>query len=299
MRLTQASQQEQDQVPTLVVGGVDVGSGSTKAVLLGWTGRADPSAAAAPPEDFQTCVRILGRGSTPTGVAMEKAARTALDQAREQAGIAPSDVAYVAATGLGRYSIGFRDIQITEITSDARGAHFLFPHAGAVIDIGSQSTRAISLTDTGRVHQFKTNDKCAAGSGSFIVRAARYLEVDLLGVGDMALEANNPHPISSICAVLAESEIINHVSAGVTVPNILAGIYDSLADRSALLLKRVGRVDELVFVGGVARQQGAVRALERRLKIPVHVPEHCEYVCALGAALLGLKRTLTTNAAAA
>jgi predicted CoA-substrate-specific enzyme activase len=285
--------------PTLLVGGIDVGSGLTKAVLLGWSGNLAASTAGAPAEDFASHVRILGRGSTRTGVEMEKAARTALDQAREAAGVAPSEIDYIAATGLGRYSIGFRDIQITEITSDARGAHFLYPSAAAVIDIGSQSTRAISLTETGRVHLFKTNDKCAAGSGSFIVRAARYLQVGLESVGDLAVQANNPHPISSICAVLAESEIINHVSAGVTVPNILAGIYDSLADRSALLLKRVGHVDELVFVGGVARQQGAVRALERRLKIPIHVPEHCEYVCALGAALLGLKRAMATSQAAA
>jgi predicted CoA-substrate-specific enzyme activase len=298
MQRTPANE-ETSQTPTLLIGGVDVGSGLTKAVILGWSGETGPGADASSPEELHEHVQILGRGSTRTGVAMEKAARTALDQAREQAGVAPSDISYIAATGLGRYSIGFRDIQITEITSDARGAHFLFPSAGAVIDIGSQSTRAISLTATGRVHQFKTNDKCAAGSGSFIVRAARYLQVELESVGDLAVEANNPHPISSICAVLAESEIINHVSAGVTVPNILAGIYDSLADRSALLLKRVGRADELVFVGGVARQQGAVRALERRLKVPIHVPEHCEYVCALGASLLGLKRALATSQAAA
>ncbi len=298
MRLRPA-EETNPTAPTLLVAGVDVGSGFTKAVLLGWYGDAGASAAGAPLEELASEVRILGRGSTRTGVEMEKAARAALDQACEAAGAASSEIGYVAAAGLGRYSIGFRDIQITEITCDARGARFLYPRAAAVIDIGSQSTRAISLTETGRVRQFKTNDKCAAGSGSFIVRAARYLQVDLESVGDIAVQANNPHPISSICAVLAESEIINHVSAGVTVPNILAGIYDSLADRSALLLKRVGPVDELVFVGGVARQQGAVRALERRLKIPIRVPEHCEYVCALGAALLGLKRALAARQATA
>jgi (R)-2-hydroxyacyl-CoA dehydratese activating ATPase len=298
MRLTPTETEMAASRP-IFVAGVDVGSGLTKAVILSWTGGEASSLENASPADFAAQAKILGRGAAKTGVEMEKATRTAVDQACEQAGIAPSAVDYIAATGLGRYSIGFRNIQITEITSDACGAHFLFPRANTVIDIGSQSTRAISLTETGGVRQFKTNDKCAAGSGSFIVRAARYLQIPLETVGELALEANNPQPISSICAVLAESEIINHVSAGVTVPNILAGIYDSLADRAALLLKRTGKTNEIVFVGGVARQQGAVRSLERRLKVPVHVPEYCEYACALGAGLLGIKRALSTVRAVA
>ncbi len=283
----------------LYAGGVDVGSAFTKAVILagpaGAAAALEPAAAA----EFAARAQILGRGAAKTGVAMEKAARAALEQACEQAGLDDAELDYIAATGLGRYSIGFRNIQITEITSDACGAHFLFPGARTLLDIGSQSTRAIGLSETGRVHQFKTNDKCAAGSGSFIVRAARYLQIPLEAAGELALEADQPQPISSICAVLAESEIINHVSAGATVPNILAGIYDSLADRSALLLKRVAAAEAVVLVGGVAHQRGAVRALERRLKIPVQVPENCEYTGALGAGLLGLRRAAAAAGATA
>jgi len=98
--------------------------------------------------------------------------------------------------------------------------------------------------------------------------------------------------------VLAESEIINHVSAGVSVEDILGGIYDSLASRAGLLLKRVNLAGELTFIGGVARQRGMVRALEQRLQVKVNVPEDCEYVCALGAALLGLTRLEKAAAAA-
>ncbi len=118
------------------------------------------------------------------------------------------------------------------------------------------------------------------------------------------MKSENSQPISSVCAVLAESEIINHVSTGVGVEDILRGIYDSLADRSALLLKRVqtrGKVatpaneeknnqGATMFIGGVATQRGMVKALEQRLGITVEVPNDCEYVCALGAALLGLSR---------
>jgi len=258
-----------------LVAGVDIGSGITKAVVL----RADGQAP-----------KLIGCGVAKTGVNLDKAAHEALEQAAQQAGVATADVSYIATTGFGRYAAAFRDIQITDITSAARGARFLVPQTSTVLDIGSQSTRAIRLTEHGRVAQFKSNDKCAAGCGSFIVRAAKYLEVKLEEVGELALKAENPQPISSVCAVLAESEIINHVSAGVSVEDILRGIYDSLADRASLLLKRVGMGQELTFIGGVARQAGMVKALESRLRVRVFVPEHCDDVCAIGAALLGLKR---------
>jgi len=196
----------------------------------------------------------------------------------------------VATTGFGRYSISFRDIQVTEITSAARGVHQLFPESECVLDIGGQSTRAVRLRDAGKVKAFKTNDKCAAGSGMFLARAAKYLGIEVEQIGELSLSAANPQPISSICAVLAESEIINHVSAGVSVEDILRGIHDSLAERAGALLKRVGMQKELTLIGGVARQRGMVKALEERLQVRVHVPEDCDSVCALGAALLGRLR---------
>lgn len=259
------------------VAGIDSGAGFTKAVIVAEYGCCGQPA-------------VRGRGITKTGVNMEEAALRALDSALDDAALSHDEINYVAATGFGRYGIAFRDIQITEITSGARGAHYLFPETQLVLDIGSQSTRAMSLKEKGRVRTFKTNDKCAAGSGSFIQRAAKYLEVGIEDVGEMALRATNPQPISSVCAVLAESEIINLVSTGLGVEDIMRGVYDSLADRAALLLKRVGAGQPLIFIGGVATQRGMVKALEDRSKLAVVVPPHCEYVCALGAALLGLKR---------
>jgi predicted CoA-substrate-specific enzyme activase len=260
------------------VAGIDIGSGFTKAVIVG-----PPRAGDAPP-------KVLGRGRVATGTDLEKAATLALAAALAEAGLKKDDVSYVATTGFGRSTVSFRDIQITEITSGARGAHFLFPEANAVLDIGSQSTRAVTMDANGKVEHFKTNDKCAAGSGSFIVRAVKYLQIPLETVGDIALGSTNPQAISSICAVLAESEIINHVSAGVGIEDIVGGIYASLADRASMLLKRAGTQLEVVLIGGVAIQKGMVKALEAKLKTKVRVPEYPEYVCALGAALLGMKR---------
>jgi predicted CoA-substrate-specific enzyme activase len=134
------------------------------------------------------------------------------------------------------------------------------------------------------------NEKCAAGSGGFLERAARYLEVPVEDIGALSLQAARPQPISSVCAVLAETEIINHVSEGVSVEDILRGIHDSLADRSLALLKRVGLDGDVTFIGGVARQAGMVLALRERLGVPVNVPAAPEFVTAQGAALLGLQR---------
>jgi (R)-2-hydroxyacyl-CoA dehydratese activating ATPase len=260
------------------VAGIDVGSGFTKAVII------------EPPRSGDAAPKVVGYGRVATGTDLDKAATLAYEAALADAKVKKSDIGYVATTGFGRSTVSFRDIQITEITSGARGAHYLFPESNAVLDIGSQSTRAVTMDANGKVSQFKTNDKCAAGSGSFIVRAVKYLQIPLETVGDLALGSTNPQAISSICAVLAESEIINHVSAGVGLEDIVGGIYASLADRAAMLLKRAGSRLEVVLIGGVAIQKGMVKAMEAKLKTKVRVPEHPEYVCALGAALLGMKR---------
>jgi predicted CoA-substrate-specific enzyme activase len=190
-------------------------------------------------------------------------------------------------------------VQITDITCGARGAATEFPDAQHVLDIGAQCSRAIKLRDGGRVKEFHMNEKCAAGSGGFLERAAKYLEVRVEEIGALSLAATRPQAISSVCAVLAESEIINHVSEGVTVDNILRGIHDSLADRALALLKRVGLDGPVVAIGGVARQAGMVAALSARLGVPVLVPEYPQHATALGAAVLGRGRWLKRSRLAA
>jgi predicted CoA-substrate-specific enzyme activase len=264
-----------------LVAGIDCGTGFTKAVVM----RFEPGMTPA----------ILGKGRTRSGVNVDGAASAALEEALREAGVNKYDVQYTASTGFGRYGVSFRDIQITEITTAARGAFFLVPETHYVLDIGGQTTRAIGVGPRGKVIAFKSNDKCAAGSGMFIARAAKYLEVPLEEVGELSLRAVHSHPISSICAVLAESEIINHVSSGVSVADILRGIHDSLADRAGSLLRRVGLKDELTFIGGVARQRGIVCSVEERMRVKVHVPQDCDFVCAIGAALLGMQRLAARN----
>ncbi len=270
--------------------GIDVGTGFTKAVLV------DVEEERSEGESGRAKQPILGRGIVRTGAYLEEVAKRALDLALREAGRDRHDIVYIATTGFGRYAVGFRDIQITEITSGARGARWFFPEATAVLDIGNQSTRAIRLDAHGKVSAFKMNEKCAAGSGSFLMRAAKYLQIEVEEIGEFSLRAARPQPISSVCAVLAETEIINHVSAGAAIEDIVRGIHNALADRAALLLRRVGvgsdggRSPQLIFIGGVARQRGMIAALEERLGMTVCVPPQCEFTCAVGAALLGLHR---------
>ena len=254
------------------VAGIDMGAKSTKAVVL---------------DDAQ---QIRGTATVRTRPDFAAVAREVLDLALERAKITDSEINYIATTGFGRYNVPFRDVQITDITCVGRGAVFLFPKTRSVLDIGAQSTRALRVSDTGKVREFRTNDKCAAGAGGFIERACKYLEVKIDQVGDLSIQANKPQTISSVCAVLAESEIINHVSNGETIENILRGVHNSLASRALALLKRAGMEDEVTFVGGVARQKGMVKALEETLKRKINVSDEPELVGALGAALLALRR---------
>lgn len=256
----------------MLVAGIDLGSGSTKCVLI---------------DESQ---RVLGSADARTKADFVKVADDVLTEALTRSGRRRDEISYIATTGLGRYAVPFRDIQITDLTCGARGAYFLFPNTRFVLDIGAQSTRAIRLRDGGRVKEFHMNEKCAAGSGGFLERAAKYLDVAVDRIGDLSMESQAAQPISSVCAVLAESEIINHVSEGRTVPDILRGIHDSLADRSFGQLKRVGLDGELTFIGGVARQAGMVASGRALWKVQVNVPAHPEAVAALGAALLGLRR---------
>jgi predicted CoA-substrate-specific enzyme activase len=264
----------------MLVAGIDIGSGTTKCVLVDEDGH------------------VRGGGHVRTKADFELVAREALDAALADAGAARPEVGYVATTGLGRYAVASRDIQITDLTCGARGAAALFPGTRHVLDIGAQCSRAIKLREGGKVKEFHMNEKCAAGSGGFLERAAKYLEVAVADIGRLAAHARQPQAISSVCAVLAESEIINHVSEGVAVENILRGIHNSLADRALALLKRVGLDGEVTFIGGVARQEGMVAALRDKLGVPVNVPDAPHLTAALGAALLGLQRHRKLAAAA-
>ena len=157
------------------------------------------------------------------------------------------------------------DITLTEIICHGAGAHFFNPEIRGVIDVGGQDCKAILLNDQGQVEDFAMNDKCAAGTGRFFEVMANTLELDIDQLGPLGLTADNPCPISSICTVFAESEVISLIAARQSRPNIIAGILQAAAVRVAGLAARANLKKPVMMTGGAAKNPGLVNALENRL----------------------------------
>ena len=183
------------------------------------------------------------------------------------------------------------------MTTHARGAIYLDPESRAALDIGALHGRAIQIDGRGKVLSYKMTSQCASGSGQFLENIARYLGIAQEEIGSLSRQGDNPEVVSSICAVLAETDVINMVSRGITTPNILKGIHLSMAARLSKLLKSIGVVDGAVMVtGGLALDKGLVAALEedishiKDMKVAVRSHPDLMYAGAIGAALWGAFR---------
>jgi predicted CoA-substrate-specific enzyme activase len=264
--------------------GIDAGSTHTKVVIADADGP------------------ILARVAIPSGYNFARAAERGFQEALQAAGLTRSDVAYIAATGYGRHMVPFRDLAITELTCHAWAMHGLFPQVRTVLDVGGQTVKAIRLDERGRVKAFRLNDKCAAGSGAFLEKTARYMGYEASDIAALADAAKDPAVVSSICAVFAESEVINHLVAGRSAEDVCAGAVVALAERAAQLVKRIRAEPEHALTGGLVRVPLMRRTLEKSLKITLHVPQDDlgVYAGALGAARLGQERLrrLTERASA-
>jgi len=260
--------------------GIDVGATYTKAIVI------------------DSVRQVLAMTMVKTGFDLAGASEKALAELGRQ-GIERGDLDYVASTGYGRYVVPARDLQITELTCHARGASFLHPATRTVLDVGGQTVKAIRVDERGKVRAFRLNDKCAAGTGAFLEKTARYMGFDPTQIGELALRSREPVTISSVCAVFAESEVINHLTSGTPPEDIMYGAVRSLAGRAVQLMKRVGLEPEYTFAGGMSRNEAFVKALGLALKAPVNVlPDPMgQYNGALGAALLALDRVNKLRAA--
>lgn len=254
------------------VAGIDVGSRTTKCVVI----------------DAQE--QMLGEAIVQTGAFLTQAAEKSLQEALQAAGLDRNQISYIASTGWGRHQVPFRDVQITDITCHARSAVYLFPGTRTVLDIGAQNTRAIRVEPSGRVLAFRMNNRCASGAGRFLERTALALELPSEEIGPIALRSRQPERISSICAVMAESEVINLVSHEARIEDILAGVHHALAERIVSLVRQVGAQPEITLTGGVAKNVGMVDALQKIMRMQVSVSPRAIYAGALGAALLGWAR---------
>jgi predicted CoA-substrate-specific enzyme activase len=229
---------------------------------------------------------FLGTKVIFTGYNAEGAGRRVFEELLEELGLAPAEVGRIVATGYGRKSVAIADKVVTEIMCHAAGARFLDPSVRSLIDIGGQDSKAVVMDGNGKVVNFTMNDKCAAGTGRFLEVMARALEADLDEFGELSLKAERPAKISSLCTVFAESEVISLISKGETRENIIAGIHEAIASRVAAMANRIGLAAPVMMTGGVARNIGVVRALEKAIGMSVVVSPHAQVAGAIGAASL-------------
>jgi predicted CoA-substrate-specific enzyme activase len=254
--------------------GIDVGSTYTKGLILS--------------HDQQ----IVGRAMIQTGFKLAEAAERAYHSALTQAELDEKDVTYIVATGFGRHQVPLIDVHVTDLTASARGATLLFPNTRTILDIGGQTMKASRLDDGAKVKSFRLNDKCAAGTGAFLEKTARYMGFSTEEIGPLVATAKESVPISGVCAVFAESEVINHLSEGRAPADIMYGAVVSLVDRAVQLMKRVRMEPEITVVGGIMRFETMVQVVRNQLQTTVHVPEGdlVQFIPALGAAFLGHQR---------
>lgn len=255
-------------------GGIDVGSTYTKGVILSQEGQ------------------IVGSAMVNTGFKLDRASEQALQLAIEMAGLARDDIAYIVSTGYGRYQVPFRDVNVTDLTAAARGSRFFFPDTLTVLDIGGQTMKAMRLDSDARVTSFRLNDKCAAGTGAFLEKTARYMGFSTDEIGPLVATSKDAVAISGVCAVFAESEVINHLSHGSSPADIMHGAMVSLVDRSVQLMKRVRMEPGVTLAGGILRFKTMAKLIRERLEIEVNVPpgDQVQFLGAIGAAVLGQRR---------
>ena len=266
---------------SILAAGIDVGSSAVKFALVQDAGDGAVSVLALHNE------RIRRRE-------LRKVIREGYDVFLEAAGVRQNEIAYTASTGEGEL-VDFRRGHFYGMTTHARGAVFLMPGTGAVIDIGALHARAMRIDERSRVLAYRMTSQCASGSGQFLENVARYLGIMLEDVGPLSCEAKNPESVSSICAVLAETDVINMVSRGISRSDILKGIHLSMAGRYTKLLRSIGVCGDVAITGGLAADIGLCRALDEKIaeeKLAMRVRTHPDsiYAGAIGAALWGAYR---------
>jgi len=257
----------------MLVGGVDLGSATGKAVIL---------------KDGD----IVGSHLAPSNAHPVETARAVMARALEDAGLDSIDaLENVTTTGYGRLKAPFASENVSEITCHAKGAQWALPSIRTVIDIGGQDCKVINVTPKGTVGEFLMNDRCAAGTGRFFEGISRGLGCGLEGISDMANQGEEPCTISNQCSVFAESEVVTLVNEGVDLRNIIAGVNLSVAKRLKAMVKRIGVVEDVALTGGCSKNAGLSMAVGKLLGIEIkRLSIDPQLIGALGAALMAAEK---------
>lgn len=258
----------------MIVAGIDVGGKNVHIVIK---------------KDGQ----ILGKVAGPTGTKRAEAVEQLYNEALKKAGIARKDVERVVATGSAAKRVAFANGFIPDAAADARGVNKLIPSARTVIDVGAEEGRAIKMSPEGKVLDFAINEKCAAGTGTFIEAMSRALEVSVDEMSKITLQSTQTLSTNAQCAVFGESEVVSLIHQKTPKPDIARAVMNAIAGRIASVARIVGLEKDVVMVGGMARNAGFVDSLKKSIEMNVLVPEDPDYMGALGAAEAALAGAMT------
>ena len=253
----------------MITAGVDVGARAVKVILLDGG-------------------QVLSRARSLTGFDQKIALQEAYLDALKTAETTNDLVQRVIATGVGKKAVPFAFKRVTEVAADARGAIHLFPNARTIIDVGAEEARAIKCDQTGAVADFAMNDKCAAGVGAFVEAMARALDLGPEEMGKISLLSDKTIPLNAQCVVFAESEVVTLMHGKTAKQDIAKAVHDAIASRVGTLVRTLGIEEQVVFIGGLARNVGLVDSLRKSLGVDLKVPDNPEFVGSLGAALIAL-----------
>ena len=233
---------------------------------------------------------VLSRGQAVSGFDPTKAAEQAVDKALKKANLKLSDMTYFVATGSAMDMAPYINSTVSMMGADAKAGVYLFPKARTIIEVGAEEARAVKCDEKGVMVDFVVNERCAAGAGTFIEAMARALEVKLEDMGPLALKAERASPINASCVIFGESDVVSLIHRRESKPEIARAVFDAMADRISSMVHRLGVNPEVVLVGGVAKDEGFVASLNRKLGLNISIPEYPDYAGALGAALTAASR---------
>jgi bzd-type benzoyl-CoA reductase Q subunit len=254
----------------LVTAGVDIGSTSTQAVIM-----AD--------------AKLYAYSSIRTGSNSPDSAVNAMNWAIEGTGLTMEDVHFTVGTGYGRVNVPFADKSVTEITCHAKGANYIYGSTvRTLLDMGGQDCKAIHCDENGAVTSFMMNDKCAAGTGRGMEVIANLLAVHVEDIGEMSFRIDEePPPVSSICVIFAKTEATNLMRSGWSKEKVLAAYCHAMALRVVRLLERNEMQEDFAITGGIAKNIGVVKRIERLIGVEALKPAYDTQIAgALGAALM-------------
>jgi benzoyl-CoA reductase subunit D len=255
----------------MFVAGIDVGSRYIKALII------------------NDSKKIIAKKKLPSSFENRSLIKNLIKDLSGEVGIDFNQIKKIGITGSGRDTVDIEGIFSSEVMSAGKAVYYLYPEVRTIIEVGAEESRAIKVNSCGKVVDVVVNEKCAAGTGTFVELMARTLEISLEEFGKMALQSESRIPMNAQCIVFAESEVVSLIHSGVDRKDIARAIHDAIASRISAMARRVRVEPEVALIGGLANNPGFVFALKSNLEIDnLLIPEEPQYIGAYGASLIAL-----------